>query len=328
MIRQLTLQAILAATLILAQNGQAAVLTPGPAPHCDWLLDGPTERGDLDKIKSRVKRGQRLCLNGPGGAYAEALDIAEFLINASVTTVLDRNARCYSACAIIFMSGSEFEELLLPKRKMHITARLGFHAPYIALSDGSYPPEHVAVAYDEGLRAVARMMTLGTKWNGSSLLRTDLEGGVFPRWLILELLKRGSSEVFAIDRLSRARALSIELLGASAIEWNYETACNACQNFHRWSGDDWKPVQSCLAKQHEPAQTRQLGPKGVEVRFSGFGGEGAYMCVVRLKATSSKKTELLIYPQFVTEDDFPLNEVLFTKVDTQFGLPPGMRLGD
>jgi hypothetical protein len=68
---------------------------------------------------------------------SEGLRIAEYLMatasNHEVTTYIEDDAECYSACGLIFLAGrlNERGSESYPARFLYIGGRLGFHAPYI-----------------------------------------------------------------------------------------------------------------------------------------------------------------------------------------------------
>ena len=144
---------------------------------CQASLTGPIAAGDLSKLEKIVSPGSSLCLNSPGGDFIEGLAIAEWLTGKNVTTVIDDGASCYSACAIAFMGGSEWEEIYTARRKLHVNGRLGFHAPYLIALSKTYSGPDLEATYSEGLQAVARMMKLGADM-GESLLRDQTASGL------------------------------------------------------------------------------------------------------------------------------------------------------
>jgi hypothetical protein len=92
-------------------------------PVCNVQLSGPIVAGDKKKIENALntvsQSGDRsggvtasftLCLNSPGGSYAEGLQIADFLLERHFKTMIGPSAICYSACALIFMAGNWYFE--------------------------------------------------------------------------------------------------------------------------------------------------------------------------------------------------------------------------
>src|SRR5215469_2646528 len=87
-----------------------------------------------------------LCLNSPGGSYDEALKISEFVLNRHLSTAVEADASCLSACVIIFLAGNTSSAgLIVPARRLNVAGKVGFFAPYY-----------------EGLSAVERLMALGS----------------------------------------------------------------------------------------------------------------------------------------------------------------------
>jgi hypothetical protein len=135
----------LAAAVGSCSVGNAAQIGPGDRGlksfddnriDCDFRLSGEIAEGDAKALETLFKTrsvgtyGSVLCFNSPGGSYDEGLKIAELLIHNSVTTAVEANAYCYSACAIAFMAGTEISESYMgPKRRLDLLGTLGFHAP-------------------------------------------------------------------------------------------------------------------------------------------------------------------------------------------------------
>ncbi len=88
------------------------------------VVDGPIEKGDSDKLEALVSKQKvrRLLLRSPGGLVIEALQIARTVRKLKITTVVDFNNDCASACALIWLAGSRLE--------LSELARVGMHASY------------------------------------------------------------------------------------------------------------------------------------------------------------------------------------------------------
>ena len=71
-----------------------------------------------------------LSLDSKGGSFEEALRIANLLLARYVTTTIQDNHECLSACAIIFMAGT-YLTTIGPQigRTMAANATLGFRSP-------------------------------------------------------------------------------------------------------------------------------------------------------------------------------------------------------
>ncbi len=87
-------------------------------PGCTVKLTGEIVDGDLATLKAAFARGGNgsdtlagyLCLNSPGGSYQEGLRIADWMLSQAISTVVQAKDICFSACAIIFMTGGSFED--------------------------------------------------------------------------------------------------------------------------------------------------------------------------------------------------------------------------
>jgi hypothetical protein len=118
-----------------------------PVPHIHY--EGGTSAGDVDALKQiyetfvqcRVEcmDGEGgatavLTMNGLGGDYHAGLALADYLRANNIATVIERGAKCYSACAFAFMGGTGYADLQgvgsFIDRMVEPGGILGFHAPY------------------------------------------------------------------------------------------------------------------------------------------------------------------------------------------------------
>lgn len=202
--------------------------------RCNLLLEGPIEKGDLDRLKSAIgaqREAQfstppRLCLHSPGGSYGEGLDIARYLMAESIGTAVPAGAECYSACAIIFMGGSYPWKGEL-NRFLHTQGILGFHAPYIPDSNNKnrvlVDEGEVGIAFSDGIRAMKGFMELGV---GNQVKRIAPE-------LMQEMIARGPNEFFFVDTVGKAVRFRIHLYGIDQPPVpDAKGFCNACLNMN------------------------------------------------------------------------------------------------
>jgi hypothetical protein len=278
----------------------AAVIAKVDKAECQVALSGAIAPGDLDKLKAFASGGSSVCLDSPGGDFLEGLSIAEWVAGRNVTTVIASGASCYSACAIAFMGGSEWEEIYLPKRKLHVGGHLGFHAPYLIAIGKTYSGPELEATYSSGLQAVARMMKLGAEMG---------EDGFIPERVMLKLLAAGPSELYMVDDVIKARELGIELIGVPKAKWTTAALCNACvvRNERRARSDACdKPVASTMAEKDV-----------VQTTFFGFAGEGSYYCSVRL----SRKTGMASIAATIIENEISQKDLKFTPLGDEDALP-------
>lgn len=254
-----SLAAILATWVcLLSTPVMSAEIATTNGTVCQVYLAGPIAAGDLSKLDKVASPGSSLCLDSPGGDFIEGLAIAEWLTGKNVTTVIDNGALCYSACAIAFMGGSEWEEIYSAKRKLHVGGRLVFHAPYLIALSKTYSGRDLEATYSEGLQAVARMMKLGADMG---------EDGLIPERVMLKLLAAGPSELYMVDDITKARELGIELIGVPKARWTTAALCNACvvRNDRRARTD------AC----EQPVASTAISKDVTQTTFYGFAGEGA-----------------------------------------------------
>src|SRR6218665_1877038 len=152
MLRAFAAIAALLATILPAQAATISLVSmqysaAQPVPHITY--EGETRVGDLETLRS-LYDGFVKCrfeclgpeggstavvtLNGPGGSYGTGLDLADFFRANHITTVVERGAKCYSACAFAFLGGSGYSSDertgTYIDRQIEPGAIVGFHAPY------------------------------------------------------------------------------------------------------------------------------------------------------------------------------------------------------
>lgn len=90
------------------------------------LLYGPIQAGDMNELLSLQGSNKTkttvLFLESPGGDATEGLLIAKFVHNLNWDTAVVKDAKCFSACATIWIAGH--------KKYLSSTALLGFHDVY------------------------------------------------------------------------------------------------------------------------------------------------------------------------------------------------------
>jgi hypothetical protein len=138
-----------------ASMAQAAVISivsmqysaAQPVPHIHY--EGDTQIGDVETLRNVYQSFVKckleclgpdggstavLTMNGPGGSYGTGLDLADFLRENHIATVIERGAGCYSACAFAFLGGSGYSSMdgfgTYIDRQIEPGAIVGFHAPY------------------------------------------------------------------------------------------------------------------------------------------------------------------------------------------------------
>lgn len=250
------------------------------APFCNFRLSGPIEKGDTEKLRAMIGDGfgdwGSLCLNSPGGSYQEGLRLGKFLIKQAIWTVIEDGAECYSACAIIFMSGvymePELEFIRLPTRFLHAKGMVGFHAPYIegAGSNHTYSEENIVMAYEQGILAIRQLIKLDQSAN-------LYQGNLIRSSLVLEMLSKAPTENFLIDTVGKAIHYGVDVFGyRSNTKPNERMLCSACQNnfVAKERGPLREGAEDAYCDQHKPVRGKNY------ISFGGYGIEYDHHCVI------------------------------------------------
>ena len=213
----------------------------------DITVRGEIRPGDLGKLKAvlggrSVQKGMPiyLDLNSQGGNFHEAIKIGRFALDNYLSTKIGRNSQCLSACAVIFMAGTRLTTVGNSlERRMHVTARLGFHAPFIGvagMADANQPYDEAVDAVGGDLLALARFR--GRKWL-APLIKSDL---------INEMMMRRGANYFYIDTVRKAAEFEIDIDGVmlpAVTAANIKVGCSNALALHTssaladatWYGD-------------------------------------------------------------------------------------------
>lgn len=148
-----------------------------------FRLEGEILEGDSDRVAQALRdadisyqqdswRQIVISLDSPGGEFHEGINLATSFRRLGLATVVRAGDGCYSACAIAFLGGvdlpkdptpvGEGEPLpsQKPSRSLEKGARLGFHAPYLSISDGNYEAGLVQDAYRAAVLGIARLIAV------------------------------------------------------------------------------------------------------------------------------------------------------------------------
>jgi ATP-dependent protease ClpP protease subunit len=163
---------------------------------CTHRLYGPIQSGDgprlasaLEEMAARLARerdrgvqlgGMVLCLQSPGGALQDGLQIAAAILQAGLPTRIEADAHCESTCFWMFMAGNfrTPEGLRQPDRLLSPHGRLGFHAPALYVNVPDPTIEEISTAMQVGMQAVAQINSTfaeqGSFGNGRPIVRPSL----------------------------------------------------------------------------------------------------------------------------------------------------------
>jgi uncharacterized protein YecT (DUF1311 family) len=205
-----------------------------PPDDCDLWLTGDIKPGDAQTLKTLLGnrygvRGEPIiaCLSSPGGSFAEGLALGDLFVERRIATKILANQECKSACAIAFMTGISYNtggsDLA---RSMHVSSRLGFHAPEPKLVPGTYDIEDLQNAYAEAIEGVGKdLLALAghrdRNWNDQLI-----KPGLINQMMIVH-----GKNFFDINTVRRAAEFQIQLEGAANYRaFEIDDARNACEN--------------------------------------------------------------------------------------------------
>ncbi len=316
---------------------------------CSIRLTGDIGEGDAYRLKSAIsklkdQRSIGLCLNSEGGSYEEGLLIAEMLLGKTtsdkklddifptVYTLIEANKKCFSACAIIFMSGHLYitAEFLgySPRRYLHAKGRLGFHSPYVQLPKIDYNNKKVETAFNMGASAVRRLAKLGENLTQGSLPNYRF----MPQSLIINLLSHGPENFFLIDTIIKAKIYHIDLIGIPKPKrFNFCQMDYICANALTKDTDYIKGFIKSENNNPEASEKkcqsgwRQVKRSKQKLYFgSGFGGEALYYCV--LKSPKHKRANIEFYSELVESYKSKINKYSFSAVPNSYYYPPETKI--
>ncbi|HEY8246519.1 MAG TPA: hypothetical protein VIG38_04465 [Hyphomicrobium sp.] len=311
--------------LISALQAQSAEVGPGASPGCQLKLEGPIEAGDSEKLSvafdkfrtedSIFSSNVSLCLNSLGGNYDEALKLITIVLKRmNVTTVVDKGAECYSACAFLFLAGnaqrSEDGELA-PDRTLDVRATLGFHAPYLE----SDTTEATMLNFRRGVNAIAKLLEID---------RREL----FPRGLLAKALQVEPHSLLYVDTIEKAGVWSINLKGYKPpTALTARMLDQACRNKDMWTNfshtvlgrpaDDPETLhglrQSDFPEIRGSDEPINLSQGRYRQALDMFGYEATKMCIVDV--FSGEKNGLFLSLTMVpTEEEAPKPELLGAQI--------------
>jgi hypothetical protein len=300
----------LAAVLALATGMLAAIPTMAGTIEttrtalCDVRFSGEVEEGDSDKLVAALQAvdGKTLppgrlrneyeisndvfvpwlCLNSPGGRFDEAVKfIRATLLQVNFATVVEANAECYSACALMFLGGHihEGDGYFELYRRLSIDGQLGFHAPYIGAVGAGANPKLISASYRAGVLAVADLLSLNE--------------GFFPRGLLAEFLRVGSEELYRIDRVGQLAAWQINLIGyrrpTTFTEDQFENVChNERTRANRYFTKADLDFSEEVARSAAQSTRKLISPGEALVRWHEEGVEGVAECTVLARLHGGK----------------------------------------
>jgi len=283
-VRFLTLSAVflLCSDVAFGQDAPAEITTPrenlsritdrdisaeGDPRRCDIRLVGKIGPGTAKALKAVIgteeqinefnEHATTLCLDSTGGLVTEALEIARFIVkqrSQAITTVVQDDAVCQSACALIFLAGRE-RSRLGPSigRYLHPRGRLMFHPTYLRPnSDESIErylkgertrDQVLAQFYASGLNDVREIMSMygDTTWFADYVKKPFASASLF-----LEVFSQAKEEWLCMDTVDKLGRWGIRLVGYDKAQLPAQRYYNVCRNAYIWGHDEraaenWRP---------------------------------------------------------------------------------------
>lgn len=216
-------------------------LKTDPLSRCWVTMQGEILDNDLEGLRHAFTKPQSLtyleqralngplpdflCLDSAGGSFHGALKIARHVAKLGLTTMIGDGMSCLSACAIIFMAGTDYYEGQHSKsRYLDVGGRLGFHAPRLIGPDRApFDREDFERAYVQAIRDVSDFLDL--------MFRVD-----FPNTLAAEMMRTPSdpARYFFIDTVDKAGYWRFDILGYTVPALSPQTVSDACKNEILW----------------------------------------------------------------------------------------------
>lgn len=246
-------------------NDKVSRYWPTDPVLCDLVLEGDVKEGDaaaLEKALATIVGNANsfsffLCLRSLGGDMAEAVKIAQFVLQTqrpSIATVVEDSRTCASACAIIFLAGNAPARVgAWPQRFLHPRGRLLYHSTHIDLD--RYTDKQLLDYFTEptsdprGLKGKVLDLHKGGLRDVQSVIAT-YQGFIHQReelgdrWvrpsLFLEMFAQEPDEWICIDNVDTVGRWNIQVYGyqppRATTKQDY---MNVCRNAYHWRSDEF-----------------------------------------------------------------------------------------
>jgi hypothetical protein len=216
---------------VICQIELAGEITPGDAQKISKFMDEHEGLLSGTPFFSQVGDGYDLCLNSPGGSYAEALRIVDEISDRKIGTRIASNAECASACAIVFLGGTLFIDGDFVFRVLEPPGRLGVHAPSIELpGTAEIPSAMVKVAYEAALSDIAGVvnrLAVQSKWGREARMHPGL---------LKEMMSTPPQSMFYVTTLNEIVLWGIDLpiVPNDSVNLSDANLIQACENQTSW----------------------------------------------------------------------------------------------
>lgn len=201
---------------------------------CNYLLEGEIKKGQTEEVSQYLSQfrfvSPVICLDSPGGSLLEGITLAKLFRAKGIPTRVMAGTSCMSACAVAFMGGTQLGEgdgFSSPNRAIHAEGRLGFHAPSLKVSDGSYGKKIVDKAYRIAVQSVAEVLSAAA----------EIE---MPLDAVETMLRTAPETFYDISTVGRSMEWNVDVYGLpTSAKINEPMWLTACLNFvgkHRGIG--------------------------------------------------------------------------------------------
>ena len=196
--------------------------------ECSKKFEGVIEPGDLTNSIDRLI-GSRVCLNSPGGSLSEVTKFIELLQEKNgfgaggddamtFATRVQAGDKCESACAVLFMFGSNKYRTAYQDKILEPGAKLGFHSPFIDPRLGDKYSGDVAFA---GGIQIANLLSAAT-------YKTSTPAGVLPQELLSIIFGTPPDQMHYIDTCVEMHILGISTPDSEEFGRDYRDGFQDC----------------------------------------------------------------------------------------------------
>jgi hypothetical protein len=250
-------------------------------------LSGKITAGDSARVDKLVPDdgGAVIFLNSNGGDYREGLELAKLFKRRSLGTMVESGNKCFSACAIAFLGGltNGEEGGTVAARAIDVTARLGFHAPFLN-TDGVQSEAAVQKAYDHAIRTVTDFVRSAGEFGISAEVSADMMTPQRDQLYVAETVRDITRIGIAVRGIPDPTTITMSMVknmcanGLVVGETTYETAASQMVDLLqelKWPDEPSIPISSAYM-----SATPLKGERIVLPMFEGAEGGGLYSCIV------------------------------------------------
>jgi hypothetical protein len=225
------------ATLPTIHGAEAITFLKGAPQACEIVVDGEILKGDFEVFVTQYNNTKfgRVCLNSPGGSYFDGIKIARFINDSRISTRVQADGECYSACAIIFMAGiTEVGDFEYRDRTLEPGGTIGFHAPYPVVAEGKFDTKQVEESFAFAMAEAGDLVGFSGSFDSEPTRPPgDKElSAILPRALLAKMLKKRKDDMYLIKTIGDAILSGINIdTHQSSREMSVEDALHIAENF-------------------------------------------------------------------------------------------------